>query len=865
MQRWFFVPLVRKTLPFFVVALLAGIALGVIPFLITARADAIEVGCDVTELINAINTANGSEGGDTINLAAGCIYTLTAVDNDTDGPNGLPSITSTITINGNGATIQRDPSFTCPDVSNPEFRIFHVAASGNLTLNDVTVSNGCVGTDYSGGGIYSLGTLTINASRIISNTANQRGGGIYSEGTLTVTNSTLSGNRANYGGGGISRDGGTLDVSNSTISYNWATYGGGIYNNAGTATAVISNTLIYSNTAETDGGGILNKVNLSISNSTFSGNTAEAFYEGGGGGIYNAGSATLDISHSTLSDNTAAWFGGGIHNIGTANIRNSIVANNTALIGNDCWEIITSQDYNFIEDTEYCTINGIITHTITGLDPALSPLQDNGGPTWTHALLEGSPAIDQIPYGVNGCGTEYTTDQRGVGRPQPPEGSCDIGAYEYEPPTPEPTPTDTPVPTSTPTPTPTPTFTVDVPCDPAQLIDAINTANGSGGATTINLASDCTYTLNSVQDNTDGPSGLPPITSEIIINGNGATIERSSADGTPQFRIFHVARDGNLTLNNLTITNGDAGGNSGGGIYNAGTLSINNSTISDNTGGHGGGIMNGGTLSISNSTVSNNTGDYGGGILNSGTLSINNSTLSGNTGSYGGAISGGGTLDITNSTFSGNTATEGGAIYGGNPVSINHSTFTANTATVDGGGICRIGGTVTVKNSIFADNTPNNCNSPLTSQGYNLESGTDCGFIGTGDLQGATANLGPLQYNGGPTWTHALQDGSPAIDAGSCTDIAGNPVLTDQRGYERPYPAGGNCDIGAFEYGSGCTLEGDVDNDGDVDIDDIMQVASRWRCQCGDDCYVATYDLDEDCDIDVVDIMLVVAQWGDTC
>ena len=771
----------------FVGILLVGTVLVAIS-LSVAHADVVEVGCSVTELIDAINTANSNGQPDTINLAPSCTYTLTTTNNTTDGSNGLPSITSEITINGNGATIERS--------SSDLFRIFHVAITGTLTLNDISIANGNPG-DY-------------------------RGGGVYNEGVLNVNNCTFSGNRA--------------------------TYGGGIYNESTEGRVNISNSTFFDNEVTLGGGGIchIGTLDVSVNNCTLSGNTASF-----GGGIYSEG--PLNVSHSTIYSNTSTAFGGGIYNTlgATIGVTNTIIAGNS---GENCFGTITSGGYN-IESANDCGLSatGDITNSTT-ITTTLGPLQDNGGPTWTHALLEGSPAIDHIPYATNGCGTEYTTDQRGVGRPQPPEGSCDIGAYEYEPPeppTPTATPTNTPTPTATPTntptPTPTPTVTVDVPCDPTELINAINTANGSGGATIMNLASGCTYTLTTVQDTTDGPNGLPPITSEIIINGNGATIERSSADGTPQFRIFHVARDGDLTLNNLTITNGDAGGNPGGGIYNAGTLSINNST------------------------VSGNRGRFGGGILNSGTLSISNTTISANTGSYGGGVCGGGTLDITNSTFSGNTATEqGGGIYGGNPVSISHSTFTANTATSGGGGIYRTGGTVSVKNSIFTDNTPNNCNSPLTSQGYNLESGTDCGFIGTGDRRNATANLGPLQNNGGPTWTHALLAGSQAIDQiPPGTNGCGTEYTTDQRGADRangPGHGGDQCDIGAYEYDSApCTLEGDVNNDGRVDIDDIMLVAGSWRCQSGDECYDERYDLDRDGNIDIVDIMLVVANWGNTC
>jgi len=171
----------------------------------------------------------------------------------------------------------------------------------------------------------------------------------------------------------------------------------------------------------------------------------------------------------------------------------------------------------------------------------------------------------------------------------------------------------------------------------AALINAITTANGNGEADIINLAADGTYTLTAVDNNTDGPNGLPSITSEITINGNGATIQRSSAGGTPAFRIFHVAAGGNMTLNDLTVTNGktpdggtctgyDCDGGDGGGIYTnnyyGGAVTIVNSTLSGNstgngdTDGRGGGLVSSTSSSVlTNVTISGNTAKGHGGAL----------------------------------------------------------------------------------------------------------------------------------------------------------------------------------------------------------------------------------------------------------
>src|SRR5579884_1833702 len=156
--------------------------------------------------------------------------------------------------------------------------------------------------------------------------------------------------------------------------------------------------------------------------------------------------------------------------------------------------------------------------------------------------------------------------------------------------------------------------------DVAGLIAALNTANGNGQANTINLAAGATYTLTAAV--LPDMAGLPRITSQMTINGNGATIARSAAPGTPLFQIF-VVYYGNLTLNDLTVTGGatDSAGFGGGVDNNTGITTIVRSTISGNQAGNGGGIFNfNGTLIVINSTISGNkttNGGYGGGgILN---------------------------------------------------------------------------------------------------------------------------------------------------------------------------------------------------------------------------------------------------------
>jgi hypothetical protein len=149
-------------------------------------------------------------------------------------------------------------------------------------------------------------------------------------------------------------------------------------------------------------------------------------------------------------------------------------------------------------------------------------------------------------------------------------------------------------------------------------------------------------------------------------------------------------------------------------------------------------------------------------------------------------------------------STAGGGIYNGSSLSINNSTLSGNSApSGDGGGIFN-GRTVTLQNSIVANSSSGgNCYGTMTSHGYNLSSDNSCHFGQMGDLNNTNPLLGPLQNNGGPTWTQALLDGSPAIDAGNpsgCTDGNGHLLTTDQRGYPRPdHEDNGGCDMGAYE------------------------------------------------------------------
>ena len=353
-----------------------------------------------------------------------------------------------------------------------------------------------------------------------------------------------------------------------------------------------------------------------------------------------------------------------------------------------------------------------------------------------------------------------------------------------------------------------------------------------------------------------GNDGGATVISGSTITGNTVTQNGTSSSATGDGGGGIYDDGGGLTLTNSTVSrNSDSidagqGYDGGGGILeNGARLTVTNSDIDGNTftlssesggGSGGGGIYDeGGSAStITSSSIDGNTttitgapgrgGDGGGGLFNGGApFTITGSTIADNTGTVstaGGANGGGGVYDLDdttylNSTFSGNSLTVnsggpgngGGAIYtDGGTGSVSDVTIAGNSINAPGGAIFDQSGTYTLKNSILAGNggsPAENCalgtqsgNTPkFTSAGFNLESASTCGLNAVGDLTNTDPILAPLQNNGGPTPTQALSAGSPAVDAGSCTDVAGNLLGTDQRGIARPQPAGGKCDIGAYE------------------------------------------------------------------
>jgi hypothetical protein len=336
-----------------------------------------------------------------------------------------PGLTGTITLTTGELAIGKDVTIAGPGAGvitvsgNHALRVFHIATASTVAISGLTIADGQVsGSTVMGGGIDNQGMLTLADCTVSNNSASANqivsaafGGGIANAGTLIVTDCTVTGNsiiggdivRGGVWGGGI-YNGGTLTVTESTLNGNSASA-------AGFAGAAY-------------GAGIANAGTLTLAGSTLSGNAASGTgVAGSGGGISN--SSTLTVIDSTLSDNQANGNGGGIYGGSTqVTVRNTIVATNTGLSAPDLSGTLDSQGHNLIGDgtggSGYADTD-LVGTAENPIDPLLGPLQDNGGPSQTIALLPGSPALnagDPAQLGV--------ADQRGVIR----AGGVNIGAYQ---------------------------------------------------------------------------------------------------------------------------------------------------------------------------------------------------------------------------------------------------------------------------------------------------------------------------------------------------------------------------------------------------------------------------------------------------
>jgi CSLREA domain-containing protein len=331
---------------------------------------------------------------------------------------------------------------------------------------------------------------------------------------------------------------------------------------------------------------------------------------------------------------------------------------------------------------------------------------------------------------------------------------------------------------------------------------AIQEANAiPASAGTINIGFSVNGTI------TPATSALPLITHDVNITGPGANL--LTVNGSNLAAVFDIPNANTVGMSGITITGGNGTSLVAGGINNSGSLTLNGVAITGNNGKQAGGIENfGAVLTVNNSTISGNTATLPSGCNNGGGIADSNN--------------GAHTINITNTTISGNSANSAGGacnndgaimMFGGGTMTITGSTITNNTSgNSTSAAVNRNTGTVVVRDTIIAGNVGNasipDVAGAFTSSGFNLigNVGAATGFTQLTDQTGNSTPLDPklnaLGSNGGPTQTHSMQAGSPAIDKGSAF---GSPA--DQRGSTRPFnnlfvlPAAGgdDSDIGAYE------------------------------------------------------------------
>lgn len=348
-------------------------------------------------LPEAVNAANANADVSTINFKTGLTGTIVLTT--------ALNITQPVNISGPGASILRISG-------NSGFQVFIIAVGKTANISGLTVLNGI---KFQGqmGAVLNNGTLTLSACVFSNNISLENGGAIFNQATLTVRDCTFSGNKATSSGGALfSMSGATATISGSTFSGNSAGYGAAI----------------------------LNEDMMTVTNCTFSGNTAT----NSGGAILNNGGTLVvqscTISGNTVTTNSADYGGGGIDDQGATgpHIANSIIAGNTGPNGPDLHGIFTSDGFNLIGKNAGNTgfSNGVKADQVgtaaAPFDAKLDTLKNNGGPTFTRTPLAGSRAIDK------GKKFGLTTDQRGFNRPvdnaaiAPATGgdNSDIGAFE---------------------------------------------------------------------------------------------------------------------------------------------------------------------------------------------------------------------------------------------------------------------------------------------------------------------------------------------------------------------------------------------------------------------------------------------------
>ncbi len=388
--------------------------------------------CSLREAVRAANTdlpvdnCPAGDGADTIVLSAGVYFLAISGRNEDQSATGDLDILGNLTLSGVGKNLSVIDGVGLD-------RVFEIKEPAVVSISEVTIQGGNPGTSFGGPQVY--------------------GGGIsiFGNATLTLHQVTLQNNTA-YQGGGLENNGGTVNLSEVRIRQNSATFMGGVHS---TGALHMIDCIVDGNSSTNYSGGVHSEFSLILENSTVSGNTAQT----NGGGLYIHG-GTAEIVNSTVSGNqisgvqgSGVWIyyqaqititnstissnsrGGGVYNYhegpGGDPQNPNIHFFNTLFSGNtptNCARSLNTPMFQSLghnlDSGNSCELNAV--SDLVNTPAGLSPLQDNGGPTLTHALLAGSAAVNAADN--IGC---PATDQRGVPRPQ--GGICDIGSYERMP------------------------------------------------------------------------------------------------------------------------------------------------------------------------------------------------------------------------------------------------------------------------------------------------------------------------------------------------------------------------------------------------------------------------------------------------
>ncbi|MFI5455435.1 MAG: beta strand repeat-containing protein [Isosphaerales bacterium] len=691
------------------------------------------------DLLYCVAQANENSGS-TIQFESGLTGTIQLTS-------GL-HLSANVTINGPASAVA-----VAGGGSSSNFSVFTVNSNVSATISGLTITNGY---SSSGGALVNLGAVTLTDDTFADNSASFDGGGVSNYGRATFTNDTFANNSA-YLGGGIANQG-TATLINATIAGNAATVAGGVWNDA---TAALDNTIVANNAS---GGDIDNSASLSGS------------YD-----LIGDGSGTVSLAHSLAGNPLLAApgnYGGTTQTMALLPGSPAIDAGAATIAG---VKVLATDQRGLGRvgnvDIGAFESQGFTLSPVAGSTPQTTYLNA----AFTNALAVTVTAKNSVEP-VNGGVVSFTAPTSGASTTLSATTATIAGG----------TASVTATANST-----LGTYKVtasDAKDKPASftLTNGVFTVTSTGDSGSgSGLSGDLLYCITQANEHPDsmiqfgsGGTGTIQLTggltlsANVTINGPGESLLVEGGGSGSHFSVFTVNAGVTASISGLTISNGTS--LSGGGVDNAGTLTLTSDTLSANVATNdGGGVYNapGATLTLTSDTLSANAtfssfhlADQGGGLANYGTATLTNDTFANNSAPNGGGIDNAGTATLINDTIVGNTAYVGGGV--------------------------RNSGTMALDNTIVAKSSHDkdiSNSASLSGSDDLIGDGSDLASLSAS--QGGNPLLVALGSYGGTTQTMALLPGSPAIDAGAAT-ITGVTIPTvDQRGLGRV----GGVDLGAFE------------------------------------------------------------------